>query len=373
VKIRNHTAALTAVAALVASACGGAALNVAADPDGAVVQAFESMSEWDGASLRLHVDSDVASLIAMAEGDPVMTADLANAILESFVEIKGTSGEDLADTSDDEFSVLVRVGGIDGLQVRSVDGALYLRAAVRELIEEYDTTGTALSELDEMVGQARQFGLDFADAALAGEWLQIEGLDQIASMVEGMTGTPGQPDPSDVEAMAAELGVIFETFVEEDVEVAYIGSEDAGEHVRLTASGDALFDLLEQILRVAGSAAPGMGSMDPAQAIEEFRREAGADAAAFTMPLDAWIQGETVSRIGLDLVALVQANPQLTGDDEIPAGVERFAILVDLEEFGGGVQAPSDAVAVDLFEIFGRMMNSFGGAMGEGFGPTGPA
>ncbi|MGH3441131.1 MAG: hypothetical protein ACRDUY_03625 [Nitriliruptorales bacterium] len=89
-----------------------------------------------------------------------------------------------------------------------------------------------------------------------------------------------------------------------------------------------------------------------------------ADAEKFTVPFDLWISNGVISRMAFDVVALVEANPHLAEDeeDELPEDVTRLAIALDLSEFRGGVEEPSDAVDVDLFEIVGRLM---GGAFTE--------
>lgn len=363
--IRHRLVTLGVGLALVGSACGGSALDVAADPSGAVVQAFQNMDDWDGAAFTLRLDSDLDSLIAMDDGAGDMTPELARALLSSFVELRGTAGEDPEDTADDQFQMRVHVDDLDAFELRTLGSDLYVRAAVRDLVERYDTTGTGMADLEKGIAQVRSFGMDFADTAVDGGWLKIEGGEQLASMMMGMAGTP-TPDPSEAEALAAEATAVFERFVEEDVSVTYVGAEDAGEHVRLTANGSALLDLAEEMLDVLGpfgGAAFGAAA-DPSVMMGQLRLEAGTDADRFTLPFEVWIRGDTVSRVGFDVVAMYEANRALFEEDgdHMPDGVERFAVLVDVEPFGGGVDAPGDATVVDVFSIFGRLMNSMGQA-----------
>jgi hypothetical protein len=70
-----------------------------------------------------------------------------------------------------------------------------------------------------------------------------------------------------------------------------------------------------------------------------------------------WVDDDRVSRIELDFLKLGEL-----ADEEVPAGVERFALRIDLGEFDGNVEVPEGAVEVNFQELFGAMM---GGMMGS--------
>lgn len=359
-RTRTRVAAFFSVAALAATACGGGtSLDVQSDPQGAVTAAFNGMGDWAGVSFTFRLDSDVESLVAMGEGD--MSPDLARTILDSRLTVKGHAGDDAADATDDEFEMVVKVGDLDGLAMRMVDGALYMRADVRALLEKFDPSGGAATGMDQFLAQAPSMGMDFLPAAADGAWLKLEGFEEAAQMMAGMTGQP-QPDPAEAQAMAEAFMTAFQTFLDEDVSTAYVGTDDAGEHVRLSTTGDAALDLLEELVGMAGPMMGNTGGVDPSFAIDELRREAGPDAERLTIPLDVWIDGDTVSQVGFDVIAFADLNVDVWPDAaDKPEGLERFTVLLELDEFGGGVDAPSDPVVVNLMQMFGMLMSGLGG------------
>lgn len=116
---RVRTSVAVSALAVVLAACGGTA-DVESDPRGALRDAVERMSGWDGAAITLRLDADVAALLAADEADE-LTEEHARAILDGTVTIKSYAGADLADRTDDEGELLVETGGTT-LPPRADDG-----------------------------------------------------------------------------------------------------------------------------------------------------------------------------------------------------------------------------------------------------------
>lgn len=351
--------AAAAVAALALSACGGG--DVAADPEGELVGAVERVGGWQGIAATFHLDTDEASVLA-AFAEEGITPEQARLVVDSSVTVRATAGADLEDTSDDEFEMSLSLGDLDAVDLRARDEELYLRADVDGLLDLFDASGEGRQALEAAVSQAETFGVDFLDEAVTGTWLHLTGMRELGSMVSAAAGAPvvPTPDPREVASIREELTAAFERLLQEEVEVTYIGSEDPGEHLTLRVSGASLLDLTEEVLVSLQPLLPtGEAGVGTEALLGELRAEAGSELADVVVPVEVWLDGGEVSRVGLDIPALAAASGAA---DEIPAGVERLLVVVDVAEFRGGVSAPDDAIEVDLLELFGRFVG------GSGFG-----
>lgn len=341
------------VMALLVGACGQMP-DAATEPRAAVKDALERMASWDGGTATFSIDATVPSLLAAfaEDGLDVQTAQI---LLDSSLTISALLGDDPADRADGETSVTLNLGGFDVVSFVQLYEDVYFRIDLDRIVDLFDREGIGRAELDAVQVEAEAYGLDFAADLRGGSWLKVEGFQQVQSMLEGMLGAPSPPDPAELEALAPQLKDAFERFLDAEVDFAFIGNDDYGDRVRVTTTAEALIDLGEVIFSIAGGLMPATPGMNPDQMFEELRREVGTEAEGFTIPLDVWIASGVISRVAFDVVALAEANPEHLGK-EMPDGVERLAIAVDLSEFGGGVEAPSGAIEIDLFEIVGRFM-----------------
>lgn len=345
--------------AIVVAACGGA--NVSADPKGALTDAMRRMGDWEGVTATLSIDSDTASLLALFE-EGGLDARMADLVLGSSLGVSWHHGDDPEAREDDEASFSFRLGGVEAASFRQLDEMLYVRMDLDFLIETFaDESADAVAEFDASIAEFEALGLGFLTDMRAGKWLQLTGMKQLQSMMEGMAGVPATPDPSELEQINAKMREALTRFVEEDVEVTFVERDDHGDHLRASATGDAMLDLGAELFATMGGLFPETPGLDTDQLVDELRQEAGAEAAEFTVPLDLWISNRVISRIAFDVMALVEANPDAFEGEvvEIPIPEEdlRLGVALELSEFKGGVEAPADAVEVDLFEIFGRLMS----------------
>ncbi|MDX1659299.1 MAG: hypothetical protein R3343_10805 [Nitriliruptorales bacterium] len=356
--LRRSIVAVLLVLALVATACGGQ--NVAEDPRQSLQDAFERMAEWEGAEFTLRLDTDVESLLA-ADDTGEMTEEQAQAVVDGRVVVRSYAGPDLADTSDDEFEMEVATGDTVAFHLIAFQTeAFYVRSQVRELIDRFGDAD-AQADLNEMANEASQVGIDFADDFFGGAWLQLQGVQQLSNMYSGMAGIE-TPEPSELETLREELEASIEGFLAE-VEVEYVGPEDPGEHVRVVATAKQFVELSIEFFEQMSGMLPTQPGMAPEDLVGEMRREL-ENTPDVEVPIEFWLDGGTVSRMGFDLVGFAERNPDLDEDMEIPEGLDRLLIVADIAEFGGGLEAPDDAIEVDLFELFGRFM-------GQGFGAGG--
>lgn len=334
--MRRHLAALGAATILAGglAACSsgaGTEADVESDPSSALREAVNALSEFSGVEATLSLDGD-ASALAEDMGDE-RTAEL---VLGSSITVRATGETE----EDAQVQLVVDIDGAEAVDVRYLpEERLYFRVdldAIRAAADDPDFD----SSVDEAVSGAQMFGAgELANAVVAGEWVQLTGISQLMEMAEGMAGAE-QPTDEEAEALADKLVGALDRFLDEDVEVAYVGSEDAGEHVRATTDGAALQELLEELTAIAAEAG-GAGAAPP---VDE-----GIDPDEEII-VDAWIADGALSQVGIDLAAY---------DDEVPAGT---FLLIAIADFDGDIEQPEAATEFDLFGLLGGAM---GGMMGD--------
>ncbi|MDX1747662.1 MAG: hypothetical protein R3324_17135, partial [Halobacteriales archaeon] len=197
----------------------------------------------------------------------------------------------------------------------------------------------------------------FAEDFFGGAWLKLGGLEQLTNMMEGMAGVE-TPEPSELESLREEISDAIDQFLDE-VPVQYVGSEDPGEHVTVTATAQQAGEFFVGVMEPLSGMLPAQPGVAPGDLVGELRRELQS-VPDLEIPIEFWLDGGTVSRVGFDVVSFARRNPDLDEDMEIPSGIDRLLIVADLSEFGGGIDTPDDVIEVDLFELFGRFM-------GQGF------
>lgn len=314
---------LVAVGALFLGACSDDAADKAEeDPKGALVDSVNSLGEMDSLSVTLSLQSDPESLSALAAEDGgELSSEDAQKILDSSLTISARKGEE---PDQGQAQVIVNVAGNDAVEMRVVDQTLYLQADAPALVE---TFGQDPAVLDAVGQQAAASGLDFVEPALNGEWLAIQGLDQLA---EQFGGVAPSPNAEQQEQFIKDLSEAFES----TAEVTSEGEDDVGSHLVATLP---VRDLYEKLLENAESltgAVPGT-SLPPASEVPDE-----------DVTVDAWVTDGRLSQVEIDFLQFAEIS-----GEEVPEGVERFAFRVALDEFEGEVAVPEGAVDVDLQEV----------------------
>ena len=329
--------------AITATACGGDDVDAESDPEGALRDAIQALGEWDGVGLTLSLQADETAREAMREE---MSDDAIDRVLG------GSLG--LLATNDGDTTAMALDVTIDGSEVAAVqfhdESDIYLRVdfeAIAELVDDPDLE----AELSTMLAEAEQFGLgDAADGLQQGGWVHVTGLEQMMNMVGGMDGAtpPDEADEEESERLVEEVSAHTLAFVDGDVSVAHIGSEDAGERLRATTDGASLRTYLTDLTSIfAGSDL--VGGLDQGMVEEDFSDIPSDEQVS----LDVWVDGGEVSQIALDIASYAD---DLEGE---------LLFVVAMEEYTGGIDAPTDVTTVDLFQIVGQFMGGLGGGFGD--------
>jgi hypothetical protein len=322
--------------------CGGGGPDVADDPEAALRDAIEELADYDGIELTFGLAADEAAR-AQAREEEELSAEELDRLLSARVVLRATGDEE-----DASLETVVTIDGTAVAELRVLpETDLYLRVDTDELVAMFDDPEIE-QQLDEVVGQAAVFGLgDAAQALRNGDWIQLTGVEQLLNLFAG--AQPSEPeDDEETERLAEELSAALDRFVAQDVEVTYVGEEDAGERVRATTDGASLQRFLDDVERIVSSSDAVAGQL-PAEGLTDDLDTIDEDA---TVSVDAWLDGGRLSQVALDIGAL-QDTDDLDGE---------VLLVVGIEEFTGSIGAPDEATSVDLFEIVGSFMG-----MGDGF------
>jgi hypothetical protein len=313
--VRRLSAPILA-AALLLGACGGSP----AGDDGArsmLVEAVRNLQRSDGVTATLSLRSTTASLVALSGqgGDHLSAAD-ARKILRSSISIstvKSGKGRDAA-------QVVVNVAGSEDLELRVVEDTLYVRAHLAGL---FDALGKDPAEAAAYAREAQAAGVGFVQPLMEGRWLSLEGLDH--AMGAG-AATPTDRERKVVSELARSL--------EASTDVTSKGTGPEGTHLVATVS-------LREVVDGLREAAAGLGPGAPAAALP-------GQVPDEDVSVDLWVRDGRLTQVEIDLLRL-----RAVAEDDVPSGVTRLALRVALEDFSGAIEAPPEAVPVDLGDLFG--------------------
>ena len=320
--------------ALLASACsddgGGGSTSTSEDPTADLVSAFEATSGADAQTVTVTLESTPESLAAAGEG--ALPPEGAQTILDSSLTIATAPGEGDAPT----VRLALDVPNTEGFEVILVSGDLYLRTDVRGLAEAF---GQDTAMIDQFLQSPTAQQTPFLESVVNGEFIRIEGVDELA-------GSAGGTDQ-----LAAQQEQFLREFTEAiraDAQVTSEGEDDVGEHLLVSIPFQAVYQRFTDLAARLGG---GLASPPPVTDVPEGNLE-----------LDVWVTDGRVAQIELDIVRL---NEQMEGD--LPDGVEELAVRMAFSEEAEEITAPEGAVTVTGEEIMALI---FGGAFGGG-GETG--
>jgi hypothetical protein len=329
--------------ALLLAACAGSSDPSAGDDSkAALTAALEALSDSQGLTLDFSLESTPDQLVALAEdsGDELTEED-ADKILNSSLSISGSEGDDAEDTSDDSAQILATIAGEEDFELRVVEQVLYLRADVAGLL---DTFGEDSAQVDQLITQTKgQPGFEWVEPAVNGEWVSIANPEQFMGPAASQAGAQQEQVVNDVTKA-----------IRDNAEVTSEGEEDEGTHLVAVVP---LRDTFEAIADDLGEMTGGMPGMEVPSA---------TDVPDEDLTVDFWVSDGTLTQMQVDFVQIARIE-----GDEVPEGVEEFALQVTFEEFDGGIEAVADAVEIDpqaVGQALGSMMQGFGGAGGGGAG-----
>jgi hypothetical protein len=321
------------ILSLLAGACSSAP-NPQEDPLGALVAAIEETGKADAQTITLTLQSTPESLVAASEGG--VTPAVAEAILGSSVTFSGTQSDDPEDQSG---RIAVSVPGTEGFEMLILGTDVYLRADVRGFAS---VGGVDPARIDEFLQSPQAQQAPFLQSAADGEFIRIEGADQLA----GATGLGG--GGQQLTEQQEELLRAFGDAIEQSATVTSEGTDDVGDHL---VASIPLRDLYQKSVDIIGR----LGlPMAPGQIPPETEIPEG------DVLMDVWIADGRVVQFEFDFVRLA-----LEFGEEIPEGVEQMALRVQLDDEVAEITAPEDAVTVSSEQLMGLIFGGLGGFGGE--------
>jgi hypothetical protein len=330
---------------LLASACdAGSSTQVEEDPEQALRAALEGLADDEGHELLVRFSADEEAQ-AQVRDDRELTQEDRELLFAAGLSIRATAGEAEADGGTTAF--LLTIDDTEVAELRALSHTeLYLRVdldAVRSLVDDPE----ASARLDALTRQAEALGIrDAIEAARRGDWVRVTGLEPLHDLLGGTASAHADAHEARGDRRGDELWAAALRFVDEDVTVSYVGSDDTGDRVRATTDGASLRAFLDDLDAIAGSAPAlgGAGLADLGPRLEDVADDA-------TVSFDAWIADGRLTRVMLDLGAL---------DDEGGRDGE-LLIVVDIAEFTGSIDVPEASAAIDLVGLLGGSLNSLAG------------
>jgi hypothetical protein len=217
--------------------------------------------------------------------------------------------------------------------MRVLSGDLYLQGDVKGFLDLVHQSKT-YSEV-----QARTASLPpFVKALVNGDWVSLSG-----AAAQGLAGQFGVQagGQSGNQAQSKKMIDDLQALLRKDVAVTRLGSDDRGDHLRL--SGNAR-QLVNDAYQTFASAVPGGGA-----ALSQAKPQ---NVPSQKVSVDAWVKDGVLSEIALDFGQF--AKP---GD---PAAGQHLPIALTFEQSGDDISKPSDATPIDLTQLgglFGGLSN----------------
>lgn len=316
--------------ALLAGACSGD--NAPAsdeDPKGALVSAFEETGTAEEQTVTLTIASTPESLVAASTDQP-LTPEQAEMILGSSLSIGATKAEE---PEDQTAVVRLEVPGTEGAEVLFVEGDLYARADIRGFVE---AVGQDPAAIDAFLASPTAQQFPFLEAGANGEFLQIEGTEELA----------GGSAAGELTSQQQQIINEFREALNEEADVSFEGEEDVGDHFVVSISAQALYQRFAEFSAQLGTTGLPGASVPPTEDVPEG-----------DVTVDVWVSDGRLAQLELDLIALGEEFEP----EEVPEGVDELAIRLAFEYEVEDVSAPEDAVTVTGEDIVGLI---FGGAFG---------
>jgi hypothetical protein len=331
----------TAAAALLVAGCGGGAATTSTkDPKAAFSTGLSGLSDSDALTVTLKLETTGDALVGFAKEsggdtlDPTIAQDIASG--EIVFESKTLNGKKLSEikpnqTDQTASRFVFKDNGNTYAEIRSRGTVLYVQADVKGLLDLFQQ-----SKLYTEV-QARAASLPtFVKAFVAGRWISID-INTLKALASQFGGSAASPNPAQAQQLIADLRAA----IEKDVTVTRIGTDDQGDHLRLTAQSR---QLGTDLLQVIGTAVPGAGAaltkLDPSKIPDH------------SIVLDAWVNNGALAKLSLDFVQFAKAGEAKPGD--------HLPIVLTFDRSGDDIAKPSDVTPIDLSQL-GSLLGGLGG------------
>ncbi|WP_344658177.1 hypothetical protein [Catenulispora subtropica] len=354
------TIAVGAVSGLALTACsssgstgsgssgGGTIKTDGKNPTEALAAAVHNISSGKAESFQLSLKPDDAMIAAMNKDSSKQDAAIAKALLGNggiVVKFTVSSDKALKDLKAGEtpnVEIDVTAGGTDFVDVRSVAGALYLKANVPQIAQ---LSGKSTSDLTAAMGQVPPAFQAPVQALMGGKWVgvsaqDLKGLEQMAkSMGGGDLGSAPTASPN--AQMLAGMEASLLKALTQDATVTDKGSGKLEISGKVKVIGQ---DIL-QALSPALTSVPGKSKAD----LDKLKESLNSVPDSETVTFDVWLKNNQISELQLDLAQF--APKDQTGGGHLPLDAK-------FSQDAAKVSAPDGVTNIDVQKLLG----SLGGA-----------
>ncbi|MFD0638522.1 hypothetical protein [Catenulispora yoronensis] len=350
------TIAVGAVSGLALTACsssgntgsGGSGGNSGGKtPTEALAAAVHNISSGKAEAFQLSLKPDDAMIAAMNKDSTKQDAAIAKALLgNGGVVVKFTVSSDkaLKDLKPGEspnVELGVTAGGTDYFDVRSVGGALYLKANVPQLVQ---LSGKSTSDLNSALGEIPPDFQSAVQALVGGKWVgvsaqDLKGLEQMAgSLGGGDLGSTSTASPNT--AMLAGIETSLMKALTQDATVTDKGNGKLEVTGKVKVIGQ---DIL-QAVGPALSAVPGSSSSKAD--LDKYREGLNNVPDSEVVTFDVWLKNNQISELQLDLAQFLPKDQ--TGGGHLPVDAK-------FSQDAAKVSAPDGVTNIDVQKLLSSL------------------
>ena len=344
----------------------------------------DALSNFEGAksaTFTVSLDTTAADVAAIskAQGDPMSTSDqktfakvLAGDVVFSVEAPNGKTfgdsakaGSDTAGSGDLQallgdpaklsklleeqgaFAMSVRLSGDALVDLRSVDGKIFARANVKQILK---LAGQKPTLVDEQLSELPPAMAPLAKAA-KGEWVALDLAKAAAAAKDSglLNALPtSAPSPSVDAAKVQKLMDDLKKAYQEKATITDLGENgDRGKGYRLGAPAKQVAEAVSgDLIALVGKES------------ETEIRKAITEIPDKTFNVDLWVKDNNLSAVSLDLTQFL----------EKPVTGHKLAVDIDIDVNSGKVEAPSGATEIDVKELLSQFP---AGALAGGGLPSG--
>ncbi|MFL6114687.1 MAG: hypothetical protein ACJ786_25535 [Catenulispora sp.] len=349
------TIAVGAVSGLALSACsssgstgsGGTGGNSGGGktPTEALAAAVHNISSGKAESFQLSLKPDDAMIAAMNKNSSKQDATIAKLLLGNggaVVKFTASSDKPLKDLKPGEtpnVEFVVTAGGTEYVDVRSVAGALYLKANVPQIAQ---LGGKSVGDLNSQLGQIPPDFQAPVQAVIAGKWVgvsasDLKGLQQMASSLGGgdlgSAATPGA-NPALLSGMEASLLKALT----QDATV----SDKGGGKLEVTGKVKVIGQDILQAVGPTLSAVPGQSKTS----LDKTRESLNSIPDSEMVTFDVWLKNNQINELQIDLAQF--APKDQSGGGKLPLDMK-------FSQDAAKVSAPDNVTTIDVKKLMGAL------------------
>lgn len=349
------TIAVGAVSSLALSACSssgtsGTGGTGSTSPAQALSAGVSKLSDSKAASFEISLQPDAAAIAAMNkdETDPKAAAVAQKLFSNGGLDIKVTVSADKAlkdikagDTDQASTDIVIKAGGTEFLDIRSVKGALYLKVDVPDVAALAGQSASSLSALTQspQIPASLQSGIQ---AIMAGKWVgvtaeDLKSVEQLAQTFGGtgdLSASPSSPDQAQITQFTTAL-------VQALSKDATITDKGSGE-LEITGKVKVLAQDMLQAFQPLMASLPAASKTD----LDKTKESLASLPDTQTITFDAWLSNGALSEIKIDVLQF--AKPGQAGGGHMPLDAK-------FSNSAPAVSAPDGVTNIDVKSVLGSL------------------